>query len=97
MAFRIVLTRKENTEQHTKDTHSKLNSEAIAKLRKHLGQDAWEKELVEKLQNTRCRDSEIMLIPVLRNAAGKFHEKAGRHKAKAEKEEREAQQKRYAE
>ena len=38
-----------------------------------------------------------MLVAVLKNAAGKFHEQAGKHKAEAERKEREAQQKRYAE
>ena len=60
MAFRIVPARKESTEQHTKATYSKLNSEAIAKLRNHQGQDDLEKELVDKLQTTSGRDSDIM-------------------------------------
>ena len=97
MAFRITLARKDSKQQNVKATYSKLNSEAIAKLRKHQGKGDWENELVDKLVNTGGRDSDIMLVPVLKNAAGKYHEQAGKHKADAEKKEREAQQKRYAE
>ena len=41
------------------------------------------------------RNANVMLAPLLRNAATKFDEKASKHKEKAEKEEREARAKRY--
>ena len=97
MAFRITLARKDSKQQNVKATCSKLDNEAIDKLRKHQGKGDGENELVDKLLNTIGRDSDIMLVPVLKNAAGKYHEQAGKHKAEAEKKERDAQQKRYAE
>ena len=62
-----------------------------------LGHDAWERDFVPKIRDAKGRGEHVMLIPVLKNAASEFHDKASKHKAKAEKEEKEAQAKRYAE
>ena len=46
---------------------------------------------MDKIGEAQERNANIMLAPVLRIAAAKFHEKANKHKEKADKEEREAQ------
>ena len=80
-----------------KTKYCKLNDEAIAKLHKHQGLDDWEKDLATNIKYAKGSDESIMLLPVLKNAANKFHDKASKHKANAEKGEREARAKRYDE
>ena len=43
IAFIIQLAKKEETEEEKKAKYAKLNDKAIEKLRKHKGQEEWER------------------------------------------------------
>ena len=53
--------------------------------------------MIDKIEDAADRDTNSMLIPTLKNAAKKYHDKAATHRAKAEQEEQRKKDKRYAE
>ena len=87
MVFRITLAQKPGAEEEKKVVYAKLNDEAISNLNKHQGEESWEKDVVNKLEGAEKRNTNDMMIPILKNAAKKYHEKAAIHRAKAEQEE----------
>ena len=56
-----------------------------------------EKDVVNKLEWAEKRNANNMMIPILKNAAKKYHEKAAIHRAKAKQEEQKNKDRRYAE
>ena len=52
---------------------------------------------MQKIANDKNRNENPMLIPVLKNVASKFHEKAATHRRKAEQQEEKSNAERYAE
>ena len=52
-------------------------------------------DLMQKLEGTRDRNTNIMLVPVLRNAAAQYHAKAKTHRDKAENLEEQKRAARY--
>ena len=76
MAFRIALAKRTETDEVKKARHAKLNDEVLAKLQTHIGKDKWEEELVRTIAENNNRDENHMFMPVLKNAASKFHDKA---------------------
>ena len=88
---------KVDVDRDKKAKQAKLNDEAIAKLRKHLSKDQWEQEAVDTFEFATNRNENVLMIPGLKRAAEKFHEKARKHKEKAEQEQTRKRAATYAE
>ena len=96
-AFRIQIATKDTTDGKKKEEHAKLNKEAIQQIRKYSGTEQWEWDLLEKLEGTRDRNTNIMLVPTLKQAASKYHGKAKTHRDKAVQIEDQRRAERYSE
>ena len=82
IAFRIQIASNADTETSKREKFAKLNDEAVAKLRKHQKDEAWQKTLIDKFERATGRDENVMMIPVLKKGAAKFHEEAKKHTGK---------------
>ena len=82
IAFRVQIASNADTETSKKEKFAKLNDEALAKLRKHQKDEAWQKTLIDKFERATGRDENVMMIPVLKKVLQTIPEEANKNTGK---------------
>ena len=85
----------EKRSEDQKLKYYELNKDTAKGIRKHIGENQWEKELEEKIREPWQNAANTLVIPVLRRCAERYHQETAKWKEKAAPANKPATQKLY--